>query len=476
MIESLMRVFPEILVGLLGMTVLVLSPFAKRDRSDLAYVSIGGMAVILLLTLLFGSRMEGVAFDRMVIIDSYTSFFRVIFLLTAILVMTMSIDYAKYFPSRQGEYYTLLIFATMGMMLLPASGNFITLFLSLELLSISSYILAAYMKNHPKSVEAGLKYLIVGGLSTGTLLYGISFIYGLTGTTDFQGVTAWITTRGRIDPVLLVAGFLILVGLFFKIASVPFHVWVPDVYEGAPTPVTAFLSVGSKGAGFAVLVRVLMNVLIPLKQEWIFLVALFAALTLLFGNLAAIPQTNIKRLLGYSSIGQAGYLLVGLSSANHLGVSAILFYLLAYLFSNLAAFLVVVIFFRTTQSDEIKDYSGLSRRSPLLASSLTLGLLSLAGVPPLAGFFGKFILLGAAVREGELWLVYIGALCIVISLYYYLMVIKQMYMGEIKDPRPLPIAPSARWALYACILGILIIGIYPSPFLNMAMAASKILF
>ena len=476
MIESMLRVFPEILVGLLGMGVLAYSPFAKKERNDLAYLSIGGMAFILLTIFIWGGQTEGVAFDRMVIIDSYTAFFRVLFCLTSIIVMLMSIDYAKYFPSRQGEYYALLIFATMGMMLLPASGNFLTLFLSLELLSISSYILAAYMRNHPKSVEAGLKYLIIGGLSTGTLLYGISFIYGLTGTTDFQKVTEWIVHRGKIEPVLLVAGFLILVGLFFKIASFPFHVWVPDVYEGSPTPVTAFLSVGSKGAGFAVLVRVLLNVLTPLKQEWVFLVAILAAATLLFGNLAAIPQKNIKRLLGYSSIGQAGYLLVGLSAGNHLGASAILFYLLAYLFSNLAAFLVVVVFFRTTQSDEIDDYSGLSRRSPLLASALTLGLLSLAGVPPLAGFFGKFILLGAAVREGLIWLVYIGALCIVISLYYYLMVIKQMYMGEIKDPRPLAIAPSARWTLYACMIGILIVGIYPSPFLNMALAASKIFF
>ncbi|HLG21833.1 MAG TPA: NADH-quinone oxidoreductase subunit N [Candidatus Manganitrophaceae bacterium] len=476
MIDSLIRIFPEIAVGVLAMAVLVLSPFAKREKRSLAYLSIGGTALILLSTLVWGWRFQGPAFDRMVIIDSYTNFFRIIFGLTALFVLIMSIDYAKYFSARQGEYYALILFALLGMMLLPASGNFLTLFLSLELMSLSFYILSAYMRKHPKSVEAGLKYLILGGLSTGTLLYGISFLYGVTGSVDFAQVTQWITARGKIDPVILVGALLIIVALSFKIASFPFHIWVPDVYEGSPTPVTAFLSVGSKAAGFAVLVRLLVSALAPLKETWIFLIALFAAATLLYGNLAAIPQKNIKRLLGYSSIGQAGYLLVGLAAANTLGISAILFYLLAYLFSNIAAFMVIVIFSNVTQSDAIEDYTGLSRRSPLLAVAMSLGLLSLAGVPPLAGFFGKFILLGAAVKEGLFWLVFIGAACIVVSLYYYLLIIKQMYLGEIKDQRPLEISPLARMALYACMAGILAVGIYPSPFLDMAMAASKILF
>jgi NADH-quinone oxidoreductase subunit N len=298
----------------------------------------------------------------------------------------------------------------------------------------------------------------------------------LAGTTDFLAVSHWMVERGKLEPVVFLPLLMVIIGLGFKIASVPFHSWAPDVYEGSPTPITAFLSVGSKMAAFAILVRVLVHVFSPLKPQWVILIALIAAATLLYGNLAAIPQKNIKRLLGYSTIGQAGYLLVGLAAANTLGIGAILFYLLAYLFSNLAVFLVVIAFSNVTQSDAIEDYAGLSRRSPLLAVTLTLGLLSLAGVPPLAGFFGKFVILGAAVKEGMIWLAFVGSVCIVISLYYYLLVIKQMYLYKAKDDRPLPIPFPMRVVLYVCLLGILIIGIYPSPFIDAAVAASKLLF
>lgn len=475
---SFISFLPDLFVGLLGMAVLGLSPLGgeRRERPYLAYVALGGLAFAFLWLLLFGGRIQGEAFNQSFILDPYALFFKLALVLTSMIVVVLSIDYVKRFPGRDGEYYALLLFATLGGMFLISARNFLTLFLSLELMSISFYILAAYQRNRIRSIEAGLKYLVMGGVSTGVLLYGISFLYGISGSTDFPAIGQWVASQGSEEPLALLAAVLIVVGLGFKIASVPFHAWAPDVYEGAPTPITAFLSVASKMAAFAVLVRVMIEVFAPLKPQWGLLVAVIGAVTLLYGNLAAIPQSNIKRLLGYSTIGQAGYLLVGLAAANSLGVGAIMFYLVAYLFSNLAVFLVVIAFSNVTKSDRIDDYAGLSRRSPLLAVTMALGLLSLAGVPPLAGFFGKFVLLGAAVQEGLLWLVFIGAVCIVISLYYYLLVIKRMYLWEAKDDRPLLLPPLMRATLYLCLLGILAIGIYPSPFIDMAVAASKLLF
>lgn len=474
---SYFSAFPDLLIGVLAMVVLAMSPLGQsREKRHLAYVSITGLLIVFLWLLVFGWGMRGEAFNRMFILDDYAIFFKLALLLTATFVIVISMDYVKRFPWRDGEYYSLVLFATMGAMLLVSAGNFLTLFLSLELMSLSFYILASYQRNQPRSVEAGLKYLVMGGVSTGILLYGISFLYGATGSTDFTEVGKWIADRGQVDSVILLSALLIIIGLGFKIASVPFHAWAPDVYEGSPTPITAFLSVASKTAAFAVLVRVMIIVFTPLKLQWVFLISVIAAATLLYGNLAAIPQSNIKRLMGYSTIGQAGYLLVGLAAANTLGVGAVMFYLLAYLFSNLAVFLVVIAFSNVTHSDNIDDYSGLSRRSPLLAATMALGLLSLAGVPPMAGFFGKFVILGAAIQAGLLWLVFIGAVCIVISLYYYLSVIKRMYLWEPKDDRPLLIPPAMRVVLYACILGILIVGIYPAPFIDIALNASKALF
>jgi NADH-quinone oxidoreductase subunit N len=467
----------DMAVGFLAMLVLVLSPLGeKREKPHLATLSIGGLLLVLFWLLIFGWGAQGEAFNRMFVLDAYAIYFKLALVLTAIFVLVMSVDYVKRFPGRDGEYYALVLFATQGAMLLTSAGNFLTLFLSLELMSLPFYILASFQRNQSRSVEAGLTYLVMGGVSTGVLLYGISFLYGMAGSTDFVTVGRWVAERGKLEPVLFVPVLMIIIGLGFKIASVPFHAWAPDVYEGSPTPITAFLSVGSKMAAFAILVRVLVHVFSPLRPQWVVLIALIAAATLLYGNLAAIPQKNIKRLLGYSTIGQAGYLLVGLAAANTLGIGAILFYLLAYLFSNLAVFLVVIAFSNVTQSDAIEDYAGLSRRSPLLAVTLALGLLSLAGVPPLAGFFGKFVILGAAVKEGMIWLAFVGSVCIVISLYYYLLVIKQMYLYKAKDDRPLPLPLSMRVVLYLCLLGILVIGIYPSPFIDAAVAASKLLF
>lgn len=321
-----------------------------------------------------------------------------------------------------------------------------------------------------------MKFFVIGGVSTGTLLYGISFVYGATGSVDFQDVAASLLNREPTDPALVLGMVLVLVGVFFKIAAVPFHVWIPDVYEGAPTPVAAFLSVGSKAAGFALLIRVLLEPMLAMKSSWSVLLAVLAAVTLCFGNLAAIPQRNIKRLLGYSSIGQAGYLLVGVAAANELGIGSVLFYLLAYLFSNLMAFFVVVIVSNTIASDEIDNYAGLWHRSPLLAAALTIGLLSLAGVPPLACFFGKFIILGAAVQEGLIWLAAVGAVNIVISLYYYLLVVKRLYMWEAKDPRPVPVTFVTRWTLAMAMAAVVLIGVYPSPFLEWSLTAARVFF
>ena len=437
-------------------------------RASLWLVAVAGIALGLILLTRQQITATGGIFQQVFSVDGFSQYFKGLFLLTAGAVIVMTKEFGRL--THAGAFYMLLFTALLGALILSSINDLLLLFLGLELLTFSLYIMAAYLKSDRKSIEAGMKYLIMGSVSSGFLVYGIALLYGATGSTTFPAIRAALAAH---PPTIAVhAGVLmILAGLGFKIGAVPFHLWVPDVYEGAPTPVVALLSVGSKMAGIVALIRTLYGAFLPLQPFWSPILACLSAATMLYGNLAAIPQTNIKRLLGYSSIGHAGYLLMGVSTGSVGGIQAVAYYLLAYMFSNLAVFLAVVAAGDAVGGDALEDYRGLSKRSGVLAASLFIGLLSLAGVPPLAGFVGKLLVLLRTVESRRLWLVAIGAVNVAISLYYYLMVIKRMYLDPPASPSPIAVSDLTKVLLAALVLGILGIGIIQDPFLQRILLA-----
>ena len=416
------------------------------------------------------ASLHGVTFSGMFVMDSLAWFFKGFFLVVMVFVFAMTREFFKSLGARRNEFYFLLWLALMGMCLIASSADFLLMFISIEILTISLYVMTAYLKSDRLSIEAGMKYLILGALASGFFLYGISFMYGVTHSTHFDVIQRFCQTHA-MTRLTLFALVLIFAAVGFKIASVPFHMWVADVYQGAPTPVTALLSVGSKAAGFIILIRLFLGVFGAWHGQWGLVLAVLSAITMTYGNLVAMFQTNIKRLLGYSSISHAGYLLMGAAAGSVLGTSGINFYLLGYLFTNLAAFLVIIVFSIATKSDEIADYAGLAQRSNLLACTMLLALVSLAGIPPLAGFFGKFTLLMAVIAKGYVWLALIAGVNIVISLYYYLMVVKRIYVDPPRSTSPIAVTPGIRLLLGLSIIGIVVIGIFQGPFLDAAMTA-----
>jgi len=389
----------EILTLLLALGVLIIGLLVpKEQRYGLGYLVTIGLTGILILS--FGYYgINTTMFDGMYYVDDYSIFFKQLFLAAAVLVTLSATMYVKKIGPNYGEFFVMMVFATFGMMVLSSAGDFITLYLGLETMTITFYILTGYNKDDSKSVEAGVKYLILGALSSGVLLYGLSLVYGLTGTTVIADVATKLQAFESMPAALLVGLVFLIAGFGFKISAVPFQMWSPDVYEGAPTPVTAFLAVGSKAAAFAIMVRLFFVAFPAFDVQWKLLFAALAALTIIIGNLVAIPQTNIKRMLAYSSIAQAGYIMTGVVAANAAGVKGVAFYAMLYVFATMGAFIVVMTFSANTGSDEIKDYAGLAQRSPLMASVLTVSLLSMAGIPPLAGFAGKFYLFSAIVHH-----------------------------------------------------------------------------
>lgn len=480
MFVNLSLISTELLLCVLILVVLGWDILAKASERYLAYVSIAGLSGLAVWLIYSTPQAMGTTFGGQFLQDSLAVYFKLFFIITTILVIFMvhKTEYEGLSPSRLGEFYLLILTAALGMMLLVSAGDFLFFYISLELITVSFYILTAYLKKEHQGTEAGLKYLILSSLASGLLVYGICYIYGSTGSTHFQEIRVFLEAHQSLPPWFLGGMVLVLAGLAFKISAVPFHLWVPDVYEGSPTPVTAFLAVGSKAAGFAALLRILLTVFWKERGYWMIILSCLAALNLLYGNLAAIPQKNIKRLLAYSSIGHAGYLLMGVASGSELGMAGVAFYLLAYLFTILAAFLVIVIVSNALKSDLISDYRGLSKRSPFLAAVLFLALLSSAGVPPLGGFFGKFLVLLAAVKSGLAPLALLGAVMVVVALYYYLLIIKAMYMDSPPSDSsgPIVVPSSARWVLLGCSASILLMGIFQGPFVNLASAAVRSLF
>jgi NADH-quinone oxidoreductase subunit N len=474
---------PEIFLFLWAILIFVLDFFWKRGKQNLGYVALLGVAITMFLSL---TSQKGELLGGMFLADSFSSFFNFIFLLCGFLTIASSVNFIKKLTSHQGEYFALLLLSMVGMMFLASAGELITLYVALELTTISLYVLAAYLKNdsiaplatRSKSSEAGLKYLILGGVSSALLLYGISLIFGLTGTTFLKEIKMTLITNfltyQRVNPALMLSLIFFIAGFGFKLALVPFHMWVPDVYEGAPTPITAFLSVASKAAGLAAFVRVFFQSFLVFQVDWALLMAVLAALAMIIGNVIALLQTNIKRMLAYSSIAQIGYILLGVVAATSRGIASISFYLFVYLFANMGAFIAAIVFSHTTGSDEIKDYAGLSRRSPALAAMMAVFMLSLVGIPPLAGFTGKYYLFSAAIEQKYIWLVVIAILTSVISLYYYVGVIRQMYFQTSTVDQPIAMPIALKVSLIISVIGVLLFGVYPNIFLNFANQAALV--
>jgi len=367
-----------------------------------------------------------------------------------------------------------VLLSALGMMLMAATADLIAIYIALELTSISLYILVGFLKD-TKSTEASLKYLLLGAVASAVLLYGMALVFGLTGTTHLEGIAAAISAEGLLSsPALLMGIVLLVAGFGFKIATVPFQMWVPDVYEGAPTPITAYLSVASKAAGFAVILRVFYEALGPASLDWGMIFAVLAAITMTLGNVVAIAQTNIKRMLGYSSIAQAGYLMIGLAAVTTTGCSALVFFLVCYALTNLGAFIAIIAISNKTGSDQIADYSGMARRAPLLSLALALCLISLIGIPPTAGFMAKVYIFSAGVNYGLVWLVIIAVINTVISAYYYLRVVRVMYLGAPLSEERVPSSGALRAALSFACLGVLVLGIYPWVLLRIAETAAGI--
>jgi NADH-quinone oxidoreductase subunit N len=472
---SLKIIAPQLIVALSAIVVLVVDLVLPRDRkSALAYLSLLGLALSFVASILLWGQ-EGLAFADMAVLDALSLFFGFIFLIVTAIVVLLSLNYIVQQGINYGEYYALLLFATSGMMLVAASANLITLFLGLELLSLSLYILTGFARRRPASGEAALKYFLLGAFASGFLLYGIALTYGATGTTDLAQIADFLQRAGSsTDPMLLIGAGLLLIGLGFKVAMVPFHMWVPDVYEGAPTSVTAFMSVGTKAAGFAALLRLLFLALPALQSYWTLALAVLSVLTMTTGNVIAIAQTNIKRMLAYSGIAHAGYLLVALASASQRGAASILFYLLVYAAINLGAFgMVIALGQREEEGGEylnLTDYAGLGFRRPLLAATFAIFLLSLGGIPPTAGFAGKFYIFSAAVEANLISLAIIGILNSVLSLFFYLRVIRIMYADEPSRQfgyLPLPTI----MALTVAALGTLLLGLFPGSLIELAQRA-----
>ncbi|MBI4295280.1 MAG: NADH-quinone oxidoreductase subunit N [Chloroflexi bacterium] len=465
---------PEISLVVFAFIVIVFDLLNKK--AVLPWLSVAGVVV----AAIFAIAMWGLnttSFAGMLFVDSFSIFFKYLFLVVALLIILSSRDYVPKFARFQGEYYALVLLSSAGMMLMAATGELISIYIALELTSISLYILASFLKD-TRSSEAGLKYLLLGAISSAMLLYGMALVYGLTGSTHLGNIAAAITTRGVTgDPALLLGIVFMVAGFGFKIAAVPFQMWVPDVYEGSPTPVVAYLSVASKAAGFAVILRVFYGAFGPplsISLDWALLFAVLAAVSMTVGNVVALVQGNIKRMMGYSSIAQAGYLMVGLATLSVLGRSGLVFFLASYAVTNLGAFFAIIAISNKTNSDQIEDFAGIARRSPWLAAVLALCLISLIGLPPTAGFIAKVYLFSAAVQDGLLWLVIIAVINSVISAFYYLRVVKVMYLGTPASEERVPSSGAMRFALGVSGLAVLFIGVLPGYILQLAQAVAKV--
>ena len=466
----------EIVVVLLGMIVLVADLWLPAERRRaLGYAAAAALGLLFINTFIgqCSCHADGTTAGGMFIQDAFSGFFKRFFLLAAALVMVLAVEFSDRIAAGVSEYYSLIIFALAGMLFAASANDFTMLFVSIELITITFYVLTSFTRGKAASLEAGVKYLILGALSSAFMIYGIALVWGTTGKFNFNEL-ATVSAQFADNKLFLFGVLFILVGLGFKIAAFPFQMWTPDVYQGAPTPTAAFLAVGSKAAGFVLLLRFLFVAIPSVTAHWDKLLIIVSAITILYGNLCAIPQRNLKRLLGYSSIAHAGYLLLGVAALTGAGQAAVLYYLGGYLFTTLAAFAVIAIVMRHLDNEDIGGLAGLHQRSPLLAATLTLAMVSLAGIPPLAGFFGKFLLLKAiieqgAVNHGYYCLAGVALVGVVISMYYYFGVVRAIYFSkETADAPPITMSLPAKLVIVICLAGMFYLGLFPSKMLVLA--------
>ena len=473
-------ILPETLILIIGMLVLVVEPFWKeQQRRNVGWLTAAGLIVSMLISLLFGRPGEPTAtLGGMIRFDWLGFFFKMLFMFAGAATALLMMDSERL--GQRGESYLLLLASLLGMDLMAASSDLIMLFLALETTSIPLYILAGFFLGEDRSTEAGFKYLLFGILTTTIMLYGFSLVFGFAGTTNLYQLADMF----RTGDVSLLSAYavlaLILVGIGFKVSIVPFHFWAPDVYEGSPIPIAGFLSTASKAAGFAVLIRLFFVSFPALAESWTFTLAVLSAVTMTVGNLLTLPQRNIKRLLAYSSVAHAGYALIGVVAFNQLGAASVVFYLAAYIATNLLAFGIVMAYSRITGMEDIRDYAGMSRRNPLLALMMLAAFLSLTGMPPFAGFVTKVVVFAAGIQAGYTWLVVLGILNSVVGAYYYLNVMKFVYLyrmpSEDEENHPIPLTPPYAIALLVLTIGVILIGTVFAPWFNWSDGAALNLF
>ena len=465
-------IIPEIVVALVGLAVLLVSAFRRSKSSNTAsgvLTLAGGIAAFIFAVRLWGAKAD--LFNALYVVDDFGTFLKYIFLTILLLVSLISLAYTRREEIGSGEYYSLLLFAVLGMMVMVSSNNFVTIFIGLEVMSLSIYILCGLLKGSLRAIESSLKYFLLGSFGTAFFLYGIALIYASAGTIDIQAVRAVAVGRELGGNAIFLTGMaLLIVGFGFKIASVPFHMWTPDVYEGAPTSVTVFMATGVKAAAFGAFLRVFYTAFYPLITEWSAVLWFMAVLTMCVGNITALLQNNMKRLLAYSSIAHAGYILVAFVTGDRLLSSSVLYYLLAYTFMNLGAFSVVILLGRKGEEHEdIDSYAGLAGRHPFIALCMTIFLLSLTGIPPLAGFAGKFYIFSDAIKGQYYWLAVIGMLNSAVAAYYYLRVLMYMYFKEpVKELGKIDMSPAYVVVMLVSVGALLYLGIFPRGFLLLA--------
>ena len=474
----------ELCVIAIGIVLMLADFWMPAERKKfLAYAAIAALGGLLLVSLGGDGICSqfGTAFSGSFVEDPLALFFKRFFIVAAILVLFLSAEFSDRLAG-VSEYYSLILFALAGMLFAASSNDFAMLFVSIELITITFYVLVSFQRGRLVSLEAGVKYLILGALSSAFLVFGIALIWGTTGKFNFNDL-AQVSGQFLDNKIFLLGVLFVLVGLGFKIAAFPFLIWAPDVYQGAPTPTTAFLAVGSKAAGFVLLMRVLFVAVPDVTKHWANLLIVISGITILYGNLCALPQRNLKRLMGYSSISHAGYLLLGVAALSASGQSALLYYLAGYLFTVIAAFTVIALVTRHLESEDISSLAGLNQRSPVLAATMTFAMVSLAGIPPLAGFFGKFLLLKSVIEAGQVThnhgyycLAFVALAGVVVSLYYYFGVVRAIYWS--KDPAdlsPIPLSGGAKFSIGICIAGMFWLGIFPNTMLNFTNEAAKVL-
>src|SRR6188472_4095232 len=484
---DLIIILPELVVVAAACLVLILDPVTPRSRKELlAWLSLGSLALCVGLT---GGQI-GVqnvslsAFNDLVVVDGYARFWKLLLYGATGLTILISLPYLKIEGLHLGEYYAFILLALSGMMVMVSGADLLTIYLGTELMSLSLYVLAGLKRSSPRSLEASAKYFVLGAFSSGLLLYGISLLYGLSGGTRLSTIAGALGARGFDDPMLLIATILLTVGFGFKLAVVPFHMWTPDVYEGAPTSVTAFMAVASKAASFGAFLRVFIEGLGGLKANWSAIFLLLCLATLVLGNVVALVQTNIKRMLAYSSIAHAGYALIGVVAAGRLenssGIASVLLYLALYTFMTFGAFAIVAMLRKDgIEGEEIEDFTGLSKRHPVAALLMLLFMVSLAGIPPTAGFIGKFYVFMSAVEAGLSWLAALGLIFSAVSAYYYMRVVMLMYMRDpeataAETPHLVP-SPALSIVLACAVAGVIIFGLFPNPVVTLALQSVLLL-